>query len=36
MLQDPDKEKVERVTKTFLQMKKFDIEKLQEAMRDDK
>lgn len=31
MLQDLDKEKVERVTNAFLQMKKFDIEKLKEA-----
>jgi predicted 3-demethylubiquinone-9 3-methyltransferase (glyoxalase superfamily) len=31
MLQGPDKEKVERVTKASLQMKKFDIEKLKEA-----
>lgn len=31
MLKDPDKEKVNRVTKAFLQMKKFDIEKLKQA-----
>lgn len=31
MLKDPDKEKVGRVTKAFLQMKKFDIEKLKQA-----
>jgi len=31
MLSDPDKSKVERVTKEFLQMKKFDIEKLKQA-----
>ena len=35
MLLDPDKEKVERVTKAFLQMKKFDIQKLQEAYRNN-
>ena len=31
MLQDPDKEKVERVTNAFLKMKKFDIEELKKA-----
>lgn len=31
MLLDPDKEKVARVTNAFLQMKKFDIQKLKEA-----
>lgn len=31
MLKDPDKEKVGRVTNAFLQMKKFDVEKLREA-----
>lgn len=31
MLQDPDPEKVGRVTNAFLQMKKFDVQKLQEA-----
>jgi predicted 3-demethylubiquinone-9 3-methyltransferase (glyoxalase superfamily) len=31
MLTGPDSAKVERVTKTFLQMKKFDIAKLREA-----
>lgn len=31
MLNDPDSEKVKRVTKIFLQMKKFDLEKLQDA-----
>lgn len=31
MLKDPDKEKVGRVTNAFMQMKKFDIAKLQEA-----
>lgn len=31
MLTDSDSEKVKRVTNAFLQMKKFDIEKLQEA-----
>ncbi len=31
MLQDPDKEKVERVTNAFLRMKKFDIEELKRA-----
>lgn len=31
MLLDPDAEKVERVTSAFLQMKKFNIQKLQEA-----
>jgi hypothetical protein len=36
MLQGPDKKKVERVTKAFLQMKKFDIEKLKKAYEDDK
>jgi predicted 3-demethylubiquinone-9 3-methyltransferase (glyoxalase superfamily) len=29
MLMDPDQEKSQRVTKAFLQMKKFDIEELQ-------
>ena len=31
MLLDPDSTKVESVTKAFLQMKKFDIEKLKQA-----
>ncbi|KIC96255.1 VOC family protein [Flavihumibacter solisilvae] len=31
MLKDPDKAKTQRVTKAFMQMKKFDIEKLEEA-----
>jgi predicted 3-demethylubiquinone-9 3-methyltransferase (glyoxalase superfamily) len=31
MLQDSDSEKVGRVTKAFLQMKKFDIDKLKQA-----
>ena len=31
MLMDPDQEKSQRVTKAFLQMKKFDIEELQRA-----
>ncbi|MBP1767124.1 MAG: hypothetical protein H6P98_1239 [Candidatus Aminicenantes bacterium] len=31
MLQDPDKEKVERVTNAFLRMKKFDIGELKKA-----
>ena len=31
MLMDPDPEKVGRVTKAFLQMRKFDIEALQRA-----
>ncbi len=31
MMQDPDAEKVARVTRAFMQMKKFDIEKLTEA-----
>lgn len=31
MLSDPDKAKVERVTGAFLQMKKFDIQKLKQA-----
>lgn len=31
MLQDDDPEKVERVTDEYIQMKKFDIQKLQEA-----
>ena len=31
MMQDPDKEKVARVTKAFLKMKKFDIAELQRA-----
>ena len=31
MLKDRDKEKVARVTNAFLQMKKFDVEKLREA-----
>lgn len=31
MLKDPDQEKVARVTQAFLQMKKFDIAKLQEV-----
>lgn len=33
MMQDPDPEKVARVTRAFMQMKKFDIEKLKEAYR---
>lgn len=33
MLQDSDSEKVARVTKSFLQMKKFDIQELQEAYK---
>jgi len=33
MMQDPDAEKVARVTRAFMQMKKFDIEKLTEAYR---
>ncbi len=33
MMSDPDKEKVARVTKAFLQMKKFDIAELEEAFR---
>jgi predicted 3-demethylubiquinone-9 3-methyltransferase (glyoxalase superfamily) len=31
MLLDPDKEKVNRVTKVFMQMRKFDLKKLEEA-----
>jgi predicted 3-demethylubiquinone-9 3-methyltransferase (glyoxalase superfamily) len=31
MLQDPDKTKVERVTKAFLKMKKFDLTALRRA-----
>jgi hypothetical protein len=31
MLMDPDPEKSGRVTKAFLQMRKFDIEALQRA-----
>jgi predicted 3-demethylubiquinone-9 3-methyltransferase (glyoxalase superfamily) len=31
MLQDPDKRKVENVTRAFLRMKKFDIQQLKEA-----
>jgi predicted 3-demethylubiquinone-9 3-methyltransferase (glyoxalase superfamily) len=31
MLMDPDREKIERVTHAFLQMKKFDIAALQKA-----
>ena len=31
MLMDPDQEKVKRVTKAFLQMKKFDIAALKRA-----
>jgi len=31
MLQDHDKEKVERVTNAFLKMKKFDIRELKKA-----
>jgi hypothetical protein len=31
MLQDPDKEKVARVTGAFLKMKKFDIGELKKA-----
>ena len=34
MLKDPDKEKVGRVTNAFLQMKKFDVEKLREAFEN--
>lgn len=33
MLRDPDTERVERVTRAFLQMKKFDIQTLQDAYR---
>lgn len=33
MMQDPDPEKIDRVTRAFMQMKKFDIEKLKEAYR---
>lgn len=32
-MSDPDKVKVERVTKTFLQMKKFNIEELEKAYK---
>jgi len=35
MLQDPDQEKVERVTNAFLKMKKFDIEELKKAFEGD-
>src|SRR3546814_9668903 len=31
MMQDPNNEKVARVTRAFMQMKKFDIKKLTEA-----
>lgn len=31
MLHDPDPEKVARVTRAFLQMKKFDLRKLRDA-----
>lgn len=31
MITDPDKEKVQRVTSAFLKMKKFNIQKLEEA-----
>lgn len=31
LLNDPDQAKVQRVTEAFLQMKKFDIQKLQDA-----
>ncbi|SMO46051.1 VOC family protein [Fodinibius sediminis] len=33
MLNDPNPEKVKQVTKAFLQMKKFDLDKLREAYR---
>ena len=33
MLMDPDPEKSERVTKAFLQMKKFDLAELERAYR---
>ncbi len=33
MLQDPDKERVERVTNAFLKMKKFDIGELKKAYK---
>src|SRR5690606_16736466 len=33
MMQDPDPQKVARVARAFLQMKKFDIEKLTDAYR---
>jgi predicted 3-demethylubiquinone-9 3-methyltransferase (glyoxalase superfamily) len=33
MLNDPDKQKVERVTNAFLKMKKFDLEELRKAYR---
>ncbi len=36
MLQDHDKEKVERVTNTFLKMKKFDIGELRKAYEGHK
>jgi predicted 3-demethylubiquinone-9 3-methyltransferase (glyoxalase superfamily) len=36
MLQNPDKEKVERVTNAFLKMKKFDIEELKKAFEGDR
>ena len=35
MLTDPDKTKRERVTKAFMQMKKFDIQKLQRAFNGE-
>lgn len=35
MLQDPDKQKTERVTKAFLQMKKFNIRDLEKAYHKD-
>lgn len=34
MMASPDKEKTERVMKAFMQMKKFDIQKLKEAFND--
>jgi len=33
MLRDHDKEKVERVTNTFLKMKRFNIEELQKSYK---
>jgi predicted 3-demethylubiquinone-9 3-methyltransferase (glyoxalase superfamily) len=36
MLNNPDSEKVERVTEAFLQMKKFNIQQLQEAFEGNK
>lgn len=35
MMTDPDQEKTERVMKAFLQMKKFDIEALQQAFEGE-